>query len=312
MTLLGDPAVSVLVSSRDRAVLLAQLLQSLDTAQGAAPEVVSEILVVDNGSHDNTPALLTGWASGGARRRTLRVDAPGKSRALNRALREARAPLLAFLDDDERVAPGWLGAIADFFRAYPEYHAGVGRVLRPPEVIDPDLLARLACYRTIALFDHGDAVRDEQLLHGANMALRREVFARVKGFNEGLGPGAVGGCEDAELAARVVRAGLRIGYMPAAIVYHTIDPARLTPAAFRRFELVVARSRFAMDPDRARRRALPRLLEATLTFVWWSLLRRPVRRTHARGRMIHHHEVLRLSRRRASAPTMTTGDASGK
>ncbi|MFI5395130.1 MAG: glycosyltransferase family 9 protein [Candidatus Binatia bacterium] len=297
MTSTAEPTVSVLVATRNRAPLLTQLLRSLELAMAGSPR--AEILVVDNGSTDTTPILLADWTAAGRARVVLTVDQPGKSRALNCATGRARGRLLAFLDDDEQVATDWLREVEAFFDAHPEYDAGIGRVLPASEVTDPEILTRIACYRTIALFDHGDAVRDEHMLHGANMVLRRSVFDRVGGFNEQLGPGAVGGCEDAELGERVTRTGLRIGYMPGVRVYHAIDPARLTPEYFRSFELRTARSRFAMDPDRASRRAIRRVREATLAFAWWSLLRHPVRRERARGSMIRHGEILRLYRQRS-------------
>ncbi len=295
-----SPAVSVLVATRNRARLLAGLLDSLTAAQ-AVTDDATEIVVVDNGSTDATATLLAQWAAAAPGRVTLTVAEPGKSRALNHALTAAHGALLAFVDDDERVARDWLKEVATFFRRHPQYDAGVGRVLPAPEVRDADMLRLVASYRTIALFDHGNAVGDEHMLHGANMVLRRSLFDLVGGFNEGLGPGAVGGCEDAELGDRVIRAGGRIGYMPGVCVYHDIDPARLTPEYFRNFELRTARSRFAMDPAAASHRAVRRVCEATVAFAWWSLLRNPVRRERARGSMIRHGEILRLHRERRRA-----------
>jgi len=300
MTLPGDPAVSVLIATRNRAASLAATLHSLDVAQAtiAAP---TEVVVIDNGSTDETATVLERWAAASPSHVTLRVEVPGKSRALNYALPRVRAPLLAFTDDDVEVTPTFLSAIVAFFAAHAEYAAAIGRVLPPAGPIDPQLLARIAQYRTIAFFDHGDAVRDESLLHGSNMVLRRTVFDTIGGFNETLGPGGTGGMEDQELGERLRRAGLRIGYMPEVVVHHAIDPSRLTPEYFRRFQMVQARSRLAMDPTHAWRRALPRLVESALGFAWWSLLAQPVRREHARGRLLRNAEILRLHWRRRSA-----------
>jgi glycosyltransferase involved in cell wall biosynthesis len=293
MTVETPPPVSVLVATRNRAPALARLLQSLEAAQAAA-QIEAEIVVVDNGSTDDTAALLAHWAVAAPGRTRLNVEQPGKSRALNCGLHHARAPLLAFVDDDEEVAPAWLAGIVGFFRAH-DYHAGVGRVLPPPDFTDPDLRRRLDWYRTIAFFDPGDRVCDARVLYGGNMVLRRSVFDAVGPFNEGLGPGAAGGWEDVDLAERLQRGGLRIGYMPDVIVYHSVDPARLTAEYFRAFQKREAHSRFAMDPQRAWRRALPHLFDAAVAFAWASVTGRAVRREHARGRLIRHAELLRLS-----------------
>lgn len=293
MTADTPPAVSVLIATRNRAAALARLLQSLAAAQVETQTPV-EIIVVDNGSTDDTAARLARWAAEAPGRVTLRVEQPGKSRALNCGLHQARAPLLAFLDDDEEVAPGWLAGIVAFFREH-DYHAGVGRVLPPTDFTDPDLRRRLEWYRTIAFFDLGDRVCDAQVLYGGNMVLRRSVFEAVGPFNENLGPGAAGGWEDIDLAERVRRAARRIGYMPEVIVYHRVEAARLTAEYFRTHQKRDARSRFTVDPRRAWRRAVPHLIEAAGAWAWASLTRNAIRREHARGRMIRHAEVLRLS-----------------
>jgi glycosyltransferase involved in cell wall biosynthesis len=298
-----DLQISVLIATRNRAALLGKLLRSLDTTRAAAA-VGSEIIVVDNGSTDVTPELLEHWRAEDSGHVHVREPQPGKSRALNRALRVARGTLLAFVDDDEAVGTAWMAEMAAFFATHPYYDAAIGRVLAPPDVRDREVLTRLAAYRTIALFDHGDTVRDEQMLHGANMVLRRRVFDQIGGFNEALGPGATGGCEDTELGLRVIRAGMRIGYMPRVQVFHVIEPERLTARYFHDFELRVARSRFAMDPAAAGRRALSHAIEAGIGWMWWSLLRHRIRRERARGRFIRHREILRLhcARRAESAP----------
>jgi glycosyltransferase involved in cell wall biosynthesis len=290
----AEPALSVLVSTRNRAADLAHFLVVLEEGRNAA-SVTSEVVIVDNDSTDETAAVLDRWAAGGPGRVHLFVAPPGKCRALNRALAVARAPVLAFTDDDVDVAPQWVESIVTFSAAHPEYAAGVGPVQPPLDLTDPALLERLSRYRTIGFFSMSNLVQDAHQLHGSNMMLRRSTFERVGGFNEALGPGAAGGMEDLELGARVRGAGLRIGYMPAAVVRHTVDPARLTPEFHRRSQLAQARSRLVIDGARAWRRALPRALEAAANLVLWTVLTNARRRERARGRLIRNVEILRLT-----------------
>ena len=292
MTISTPPPVSILIATRNRDAPLARLLDSLEIARQEA-KTNAEIIVVDNGSSDTTPSVLSKWTTLAARRVALRVEQPGKSRALNQALKAAGAPLLAFLDDDETVAVTWLDAILRFCTAHPMYASATGRVLPPPGVTDPTLLERLQWYRTIAFFDGGDRVRDQDTLYGGNMVVRRQAFDAIGAFDERLGPGARGGLEDIDLAARLRQAGLRIGYMPEAIVYHAIDPQRLTLAYFRHHNHVAARSAYVMN-SASWRKSVPRVVDATLGFLLWSLLRQPLRREHARGRLIRHAEMIRL------------------
>jgi GT2 family glycosyltransferase len=290
------PHISVLIPTRDRCALLGDVLRGLAAAQAAAG-VESEILVADNGSTDGTPALLDAWAAGAPGRTVLRVEQPGRSRALNRLLPLARAPLLVFTDDDVELVPNWLDAIEVFFAAHPEYDAAMGPVRVPPAVTDPQTLARIAAYpKTLPLFDAGDSVRDLDCLHGCNMIVRRHVFERVGPYDERLGVGASGLCEDTDLAQRIRRAGMRIGYVPGAVVYHTVDPARLTRAALREFHVRKGRSMSVMHPDWGARRIVFRLLVAVSAMALWSLLGQRTRRLKAWGHVVRHRELLRARR----------------
>jgi len=293
------PALSVLVATRNRASSLQRALRSLDAAAQAADFAV-ELIVVDNGSTDETAALLDAWVRAPERVR-LSAPGPGKSRALNHALSFARAPLLAFTDDDVEVEPQWYVRIVAFLTDHPEYAAAVGRVRMPPDITDPKVIARVTRYATVPLFDRGDAVRVVAELYGCNMVVRREVFATLGTFNERLGVGASGSCEDTDLAERIRSAGMRIGYMPDAVVYHAVELDRLTVDYFRAINRRVARSHFEMHPERPWWAAVPRFLDAAAAFAWWTLIRNPTRRMHAWGRMIRHGELLQLRwRHRAS------------
>lgn len=286
-------AASVIIATRNRSALLARMLRSLDRALVAAGDG-TEIIIVDNGSADNTAAVADEWVKRAPGRARIFVPEPGKAHALNRGLELARAPLVAFTDDDVEIRPDWLREILAFFSAHPHYSAAMGRVLLPPDMTDPDVRARVAYYRTIPLFDSGDAVHHDRHLYGANMAVRHAVFDCVGLFNERLGPGASGLHEDGDLANRILAAGLHIGYMPNAVVYHAVEPDRLTFEYFRHLHLRDARSRFAMNPDGSWTRSLAHLVGATVVFSWWSFLRNSRQRMRARGQMICHGELLRL------------------
>ncbi|HVM94768.1 MAG TPA: glycosyltransferase family A protein, partial [Candidatus Acidoferrales bacterium] len=171
MTSAGTAATAVLVATRNRVELLQRLLRSLEREAQSSAESI-EIVVADNGSSDGTPSMLAAWAGAGSGRKSVRVDEPGKSRALNRALAATNAPLLAFVDDDEEVADGWLDALLRFCAEHPEYAAATGRVLPPPDCTDPRLRELMSWYGTIAFFDGGDAVHDKQAIYGGNMVLR--------------------------------------------------------------------------------------------------------------------------------------------
>ena len=91
----ASPRVSVIVPTYNRAGLLARALQSV-LAQSWTD---FEVLVVDNGSTDETPSIASTFTD--ARIRWLRVETRGASAARNAAISEARGVWVAFLDDDD-------------------------------------------------------------------------------------------------------------------------------------------------------------------------------------------------------------------
>jgi len=285
-------ALSIVIATRDRAESLARALRSIDAACAAGPQP-TQVVVADNGSTDGTAALLEAWATAAPGRVHLRVEQPGKSRALNRALARADGDLLAFTDDDIEVCTHWTAAIVAFFGTHPAYAAAMGRVRPPPQVTDPAVLARLARYPgAVPLFDRGEEVCEAHDLYGCNMVLRREVLSQVGLFNEQLGPGASGLSEDLELTQRIRAAHLQIGYMPNAVVYHEVDPSRLTDAYYREFQRRLARSELVMHPERSYWRSLPKLFEAALSSVCWGVLGASNRRARAWERVNRHAAML--------------------
>jgi glycosyltransferase involved in cell wall biosynthesis len=117
--------VTAAITAYNRARYLPEAIASVE-AQGLADV---EILVVDDGSTDDTPAVLAGF---GDRIRTVRQRNGGRSAARNTALREARGTYVAFCDSDDRWLPGKLERQLAAFRARPE----LGMVHGHVEVID--------------------------------------------------------------------------------------------------------------------------------------------------------------------------------
>jgi glycosyltransferase involved in cell wall biosynthesis len=101
-----DRFVSVILATRNRAALLAETLDAL--AKQRWPRDRFEIVVADNGSTDDTRILVESFARADDTPvvRYLFVAEPGKSHAVNAALRFARGDVLAFTDDDVLPDPG--------------------------------------------------------------------------------------------------------------------------------------------------------------------------------------------------------------
>ena len=199
--------LSVLVCTRDRPALLAGCLEALSGAIGAADEVV----VVDSASADAAAVSAVARRHGA---RYVRVDRPGLSRARNAGTAAARAPIVAFTDDDCRPGPGWGDAIAGAFD--PDVDFVTGPVTaegggRLPVSVVTDTAPR----RFGAGTDPGTCGA------GANMAFRVEALRAVDGFDEFLGAGGpLRAGEDLDAFARLLAGGRQGRYEPAAALAH--------------------------------------------------------------------------------------------
>lgn len=108
------PLVSVVLPTRDRCAWLSRAMASVH----AQTYPRWELLIVDDGSVDDTPALLAGI--GGEQLRTFRAPGAGVCAARNLALAHARGEIVAYLDDDNVMHPGWLKSVVWGFEQRPE------------------------------------------------------------------------------------------------------------------------------------------------------------------------------------------------
>jgi len=222
--------LSVVVCTRDRPVQLARCLAALARVEHDALEVV----VVDNApASDATARLVTLAAEGDPRIRYLREDRPGLSRARNRGLAEAQAAIVAFTDDDVRVDPLWPTALVRGFArdravtCVTGMVAGASLDLPAEQYFDERVSWSSNCERRT--FEAAPGPGDSRLHPfaagafgtGANMAFRAAELRVIGGFDECLGAGSpAGGGEDLDAFLRVLLERGRIGYEPAALVWH--------------------------------------------------------------------------------------------
>ena len=110
----GTPSVSVIIVARNALRWLPRTIASI----GFGPDV--EIIVADDGSTDGTDAWLEELRRRDARLVTLQGWGAGPAKARNRAIAIAKAPLLAFVDAGDILAPGKLETQFAVHRAWPD------------------------------------------------------------------------------------------------------------------------------------------------------------------------------------------------
>jgi GT2 family glycosyltransferase len=200
------------------------LAQDLDSAR-------FEVVVVDDGSTSDVAAVVAEQAASGAVRiRCERRSLGGLNAGRNHGAAVAEGDVLAFLDDDTLVSPGWARAMLSAFERHPVAGVG-GRVELALAAPAPSWLAPRRYY--LAEYDLGENAAwliGDPVPVGANCAVRREDFARIGGFHSGLdrlGRSLVSN-GDTEFFRRLRAAGGSLRYEPAAWVLHRVPAERLT------------------------------------------------------------------------------------
>jgi len=216
------PRLSVLLPVRDAADTLSECLASLRAQTLTDHEVVA----VDDGSCDASPASLEAWAREDSRLRVLHTSRIGLVPALNLALVEARAPLVARMDADDVAHPERLerqarrldeGARVDVLGCRVEHFPEPGVPVAGGMRVYVDWLN--------GLLDHEAMERErfvESPLVHPSVAMRRQTLSDLGGWRDFDGP------EDYDLWLRAFEAGLRFEKLEEVLLRWRDRPGRLT------------------------------------------------------------------------------------
>ncbi|NJC06474.1 glycosyltransferase involved in cell wall biosynthesis [Sphingomonas kaistensis] len=188
--------ISIIIPTFNRAQFLGAAIDSA-LAQGDGIEVI----VVDDGSTDDTPALL---ASYGDRIRVVRQSNAGPSAARNRGAEQARGDYLFFLDSDDLIEPGAVHRLLAAAQAMESGQAPIGRA----SIMDEAGMSSTGVAYGYPHLQPGHQLSLADLLTGVMPLclplLQREQFLAAGGLDPELRLG-----EDHELAIRLHHAGLR-------------------------------------------------------------------------------------------------------
>jgi GT2 family glycosyltransferase len=233
--------LSIVIPTRDRRERLIATLAALDRQRLAGEEV--EVVVVDNGSCDATPAALEA-RTGTLPLTVLSEPREGASFARNRALQHVRAPVVLLLGDDMVPADdGLLAGHIALHRAHSEPgYAVLGRV-RWVEPVDA-FMRWLEIAGFQFSFDDIAAgpVDPAAYLYSSHASLSTQALRDAGGFDGERFPFLM---EDTELGIRLRRRGLRLEYRPELVVHH--HHAQTLDGYARRMEAIGAAARRLRD-----------------------------------------------------------------
>jgi GT2 family glycosyltransferase len=231
--------LTVLMPTFNRSSVLRATLEAMCSVRPGNLSV--HFIVIDNASTDDTQAVLREFSTR-LPLTQLREPRPGKSNALNRALREAPlGDIVVFTDDDVTPDVTWFEAIVAACRRWPEHSVFGGRIdpgwpngtPRPFWAADKHIQA--IAFSAHHVSDREGPYPTSVEPFGPNFWVRRAALAGVE-FRADLGPHPTRRTlgDECEFLRQLRRRGLTPIYTPSSRVTHRIEPERTTEAALYR------------------------------------------------------------------------------
>ena len=224
---------SVIICTRNRSASLERALNSIVEASRCLAEMDGaewELLVVDNGSTDNTQDVVKQFSDRLPIRAVFQPIA-GLSNARNAGLEAAFGKFVLWTDDDVLVEAGWLRSYFRAFRQHPETELFGGRAV--PKFEGPEVSWFVANQQylssLLAIRDNRDwtDIKPGRLPFGLNFAVRRDVQLRHKFDPElGVAPGRRIGGEESSMLRSALNDGATGRWVWDATVFHLIPASR--------------------------------------------------------------------------------------
>lgn len=201
----GTPRISIIIPHLNTPELLVNALRAVAGQQ--IDHGHAEIIVVDNGSRHPLTPLAAAWPGV----RFLGEPTPGPGPARNTGVAASGAPLLAFIDADVTVLPGWLQAGLDALDAGPP--GPIGGDVRIG-VANPARLSGAEAFECVFAFRQRDYIRRKHYSVTANLMMARAVFDVAGPFD------GIDHPEDRAFGERSFAAGLPTTFVPAMRALH--------------------------------------------------------------------------------------------
>jgi glycosyltransferase involved in cell wall biosynthesis len=208
----NNPAISVIMPTYNQAQYISEAIQSV--LGQTYPEF--ELVVVDDGSIDETPNILAGLQD--PRLRVIRQPNAGLSAARNTGIRESSAPLVTFLDSDDYFLPDKLEVLSRFLEEHSEIDLVAGRV----RYIDPMGSTIPGSEIAPAQLSLSELLRGNPICV-SGVLMKRKCFESAGVFDETLRA-----CEDWDLWLRLLVQGCQMASVDHYVAAYRIHPGQMT------------------------------------------------------------------------------------
>lgn len=236
--------ITVVIPTRNRAHLLLAALQSI--AGQTLSKKLFEVLVIDNGSTDETAALVKKSGSAGLNLRYFYEPEPGLHVGRHRGMIEAKGDILVFADDDIEAFPSWLATIHELF-CDPEVAMVGGNNLpmfleSPPSWLvklwerPHPLGGKVLPALSILELDASKRSHNPFYVYGCNFAIRKKVLLQAGGFHpDGMPKELIRFRGDGEthVSRFIADSGMKCLFHSKASVHHKVTPERMSVDYFR-------------------------------------------------------------------------------
>ncbi len=211
------PAISLMIPAHNESMVISETLESLLRLEYPSDKL--EILVINDGSTDDTAEKVLAVAARDSRVRLFNVPkefaARGKSAALNRGLAECRQPVIGIFDADNVPEPDSVIHLARQLTSNPRLGAVIGKfrcINRKKNLLTRFINLESLAFQWIVQAGRWRLLR-MATLPGTNYLIRRSLLEDLGGWDEQALT------EDSEMSIRIYRAGYLIKFIPYAVTW---------------------------------------------------------------------------------------------
>lgn len=229
--------ISLVICTYNRDKYLPEALESIRFQ--AAPKNLFEIIIIDNNSTDKTASIAQNFIKNNPdlQANYFFEKNKGLSLARNRGIAEAGAPVIAYVDDDAILSPGYIDHLVSFFETHKDAIGSGGKVIPKYESGQPPAWMNKYLNGFVGNHNFGETILQytSQMKYppGCNMAYKKDILQQAGGFNNELKFRS----DDKYIFHHVKEISDKIFYVPKAWLYHYIDADRLSFENFKKLFL---------------------------------------------------------------------------